>query len=115
AAWLNGLAQQLASTATQGCGQAVARLWDVVDAGGTVGPNDARLATVDAQVDRFFQHPADCDFWRPLARAAIGSEALGPELLEQLADAHAGTPDVPSHVAIPPDHPVNRPAREAHP
>jgi Domain of unknown function (DUF4157)/Heterokaryon incompatibility protein Het-C len=107
-AWLNGLAQKLAMVATEGVGKPVAALWDVVDQGGKIAANDPRLSTIDEAVDKYFQHPADCDFWRPIVQGEVSGK-LGPHLLEQLADKKAGTPDVPSFVEIPKDHPINKP------
>ena len=41
-------------------------------------------------------------------KSEVGGK-LGPDLIDHLKDAHSGTPDVPSHIPIPPDHPINKP------
>jgi Domain of unknown function (DUF4157)/Heterokaryon incompatibility protein Het-C len=111
-AWLNPVALQLAQMATQAVSVPVAQIWDNVDAGTKVGPNDPRLNAIDDAINQYFQHPADCSFWRAPLTAAAGSERLGPELLEQLASKKGGAPDVPSLVEIPKDHPANQGEKE---
>jgi hypothetical protein len=107
-AWLNPLALQLAQMATQAVSVPVAACWDKVDAGKKMGPDDPMLNSINEVVEQYFQHPADCTFWRGPMKSAAGSERLGPELLEQLASKTGGAPNVPSLVEIPPDHPANQ-------
>jgi hypothetical protein len=96
--WLSPIAQVLASMATQAVGAPVAACWDVVDGGGTIAANDARLDMIDQTVDRFFQHPQDCQFWRQPLRLAIGAKDLGPALIAHLQSAQSSAPQTPSAV-----------------
>jgi hypothetical protein len=107
--WLSPIAQQIALYATEQVGVPVEACWNVVDGGGTISEKDPRLDAIDAKVNEFFAHPADCQYWRPILRGAVGSMQLGPALLEHLRSARASAPQEPSHVpTIPPNHPANQ-------
>ena len=62
---------------------------------------------IDSAVDTYFQHPQDCSFWQPVVQSQLNGR-LGPELLEHLQSATAGSPDTPGHIPqIPPQQGQN--------
>jgi hypothetical protein len=93
--WLSPLAQQIAGIATKAVGDEVTAVWDRVDAGETISDTDSGLQRIEARVNQYFAHPADNrPTWDYLFLARLGSQALGPALLEHLRDARASVPNV---------------------
>ncbi|OKH50475.1 hypothetical protein NIES2101_19270 [Calothrix sp. HK-06] len=82
--YLAPLATGLAKQATTAIGQKVAACWDVVDAGGT--PSAQQLAEVDTVMERYFAHPADCDYWQSYFKAQLKTARIGSAVKAKLGN-----------------------------
>ncbi len=90
-AWLNPIAEALATQASTAIGQKVALGWDVVDRGGSISA--ATLNEIDHEVDEWFKHPSDCQpKWKDFITGQLREVRIGAELLEQLANRRPATP-----------------------
>lgn len=92
-AWLNPIAEALATQATDAIGRKVADVWNKVDPEPPQPVTSGDLDAIDREVDQWFQHPADCmPVWHDMVRGMVSSSRFGPELLRQLAERRAATP-----------------------
>jgi len=82
--WLNSLAEKLAQTASNAIGAKVSKAWDEKrDTGDVSGPS---LVAIDAAVDHYFQHPADCrDTWEAPTAALFRHPAFAARLRSEMA------------------------------
>lgn len=82
--YLAPLATGLGKMASNAIGKKVAACWDIVDAGGK--PTARQLAEIDAVVEVYFAHPADCDYWQDYFKAMLKTARIGGEVDERLGN-----------------------------
>lgn len=81
--WLNSLAEKLAQAASNAIGAKVSHAWDEKrDTGDVSGPS---LAAIDAEVEHYFRHPADCrDTWEAPTAALFRNPAFAARLRREM-------------------------------
>jgi Domain of unknown function (DUF4157)/Heterokaryon incompatibility protein Het-C len=82
--YLAPLATGLAKQASNEIGKKVAACWDVVDAGGK--PSPQQLAEIDNVVNKYFAHPADCNYWQDEFKKQLKTARLGSAVKAKLGN-----------------------------
>jgi hypothetical protein len=80
--YLAPLATGLGKMASNEIGKKVAACWDIVDAGGTLTTAD--MSEIDQAVEKYFSHPADCDYWQVYFKDQLNKARMGKVVKEKL-------------------------------
>jgi hypothetical protein len=85
--YLAPLAAGLGKMASDAVGKKVSECWDIVDAqdeDASAARLDAGLAAIDAVVNEYFAHPADCSYWRAFFVSQLKTARIGSAVKERV-------------------------------